>query len=163
MNFIEGIHYVRQGNIRTLLKDYVHDRQIPGLEQYSTRVMVAQMPDIVWATLDMGRLTVHEGAQWDGASGPTKDSWFGGDVNADRGPLVHDYLYAVSRQILGEHQQYNDSQYRLFHRIADREFLHCLEQDGMPRFRRWYWYRAVRMFGFSHLTNWPNWQSGAES
>lgn len=70
---------------------------------------------------------------WDGASGPTWD-----DKTNMRASLVHDALYQLMREELldRKHRKYADELFRKM----------CIE-DGMGKFRAWYYYRAVRIFG----------------
>jgi len=80
-----------------------------------------------------GSLIMDLGYAWDGPSGPTIDT-----PSFMRGSLVHDALYQLMREgeIDRKHRKYADE---LLRRI-------CLE-DGMNKFRAWYVYRAVRIFG----------------
>ena len=76
-----------------------------------------------------GWLHVYAGYAWDGPSGPTIDT-----RNAMRASLVHDVGYQMIRLGLlprDTRLQWDDELKRL-----------CLE-DGMSRFRAWYWHRAV--------------------
>ena len=83
-----------------------------------------------------GRVSIDEGYAWDGCSGPTKD-----DETNQRGGLYHDAGYQLIRNGLLDAEQ--------FRPIMD-EVLHqtCLE-DGMNRFRAWYYFKAVKKFGGS--------------
>jgi len=83
-------------------------------------------------SLDHGSLIIRPGYYWDGASGPTID-----DKTNHLAALVHDALYQLMREGLVDrsHRKYID---QLFKQI-------CLD-NGMSRFRAWYYYRAVRMF-----------------
>ncbi len=87
--------------------------------------------DFIELTTD-GVLTVRKGYAWDGPSGPTFDS-----RSAMRGSLGHDALYALLRQSLLPPSARD---------AADSAFSRWLEQDGMGKFRRWYWMRGVRNF-----------------
>ena len=80
-----------------------------------------------------GYLFMEVGYAWDGPSGPTIDT-----PSFMRGSLVHDALYQLMREgcIDRKHRKYADE---LLRKI-------CLE-DGMNKFRAWYVYRAVRIFG----------------
>ena len=81
-----------------------------------------------------GTLTVKNKYAWDGPSGPTIDT-----KTFMRGSLVHDALYQLMR--LGALDR---SEYR---KTADRELRRICIEDGMWRFRAWYVYWGVRMFG----------------
>ena len=82
-------------------------------------------------------LTVKAGYAWDGPSGPTFDS-----RSAMRGSLGHDAIYQMFRQ---GHLPHTEA----LRDKADSAFSRWLEQDGMGRFRRWYWMRGVRNFAGS--------------
>jgi hypothetical protein len=80
-----------------------------------------------------GTLTIYKFYAWDGPSGPTKDT-----KNFMRGSLVHDALYQLIRGhcIDQKFREYADDLLRAI----------CIE-DGMSRFRAWYVYMGVRIFG----------------
>lgn len=80
-----------------------------------------------------GLLSIMKGYCWDGPSGPTWDS-----RSAMRPSLVHDALYQLMRmgKLDPDHKQHADD---LFHKM--------LREDGMGRFRAWYYWKAVRWFG----------------
>lgn len=80
---------------------------------------------------EQGVLIIEEYYAWDGPSGPTKDT-----LNSMRGSLVHDALY----QLLREEEL---SQELLI--PIDKLFIEILKIDGMGKFRRWYWYRGLRL------------------
>lgn len=79
-----------------------------------------------------GRLFVRPNYAWDGPSGPTIDT-----KDFMRGSLIHDALYQLIREkhISIDYRKYADN---LLKKI-------CLD-DGMPRWRAWYVYHAVRWF-----------------
>ena len=80
-----------------------------------------------------GLLTIREGYCWDGPSGPTWDS-----PAAMRPSLVHDVFYQMIR--LGA--------VPMSTRATIDDFFHKQLLDaGMGRFRAWYYWKAVRMFG----------------
>lgn len=80
-----------------------------------------------------GMLTLQPGFKWDGCSGPTFD-----DKTNHRAGLVHDALYGLmGRDLIS----------RGCRKYADNLFHRMLREDGMPRFRAWYYWRAVRKFG----------------
>jgi len=85
----------------------------------------------VW--LDHGLLTISEGYAWDGPSGPTFDTrkWM-------RASLVHDALYQLMRE---------DHLPREMRKVVDQLMRAHLLEDGTSRFKAWYSYRGVRMFG----------------
>lgn len=108
------------------------------VNDYSVRIDVSKPEDIVtpYISLDTyGDLTIRKGYCWDGPSGPTLDT-----LNFMRGSLVHDALYQLLRMgKLGTEQRLE----------ADRELRDICLEDGMSRFRAWYVYKSVRMFGAS--------------
>ena len=87
--------------------------------------------EFVW--LDHGFLTISEGYAWDGPSGPVLHTrtWM-------RASLVHDALYQLIRE---------DHLPREMRKVVDDLMYAHLLEDGMGRFRAWYSYRGVRLFG----------------
>ena len=78
-------------------------------------------------------LTVKKGYCWDGASGPTIDT-----KTVMKASLVHDVLYQLMRErVLPQSSRMASD--NIFREI-------CLEQ-GMSRFRAWYLYTGLRIFG----------------
>ena len=84
-----------------------------------------------------GTLTLRKGYAWDGPSGPTIDT-----ADSMRGSAGHDALYQLIELGL----------------IPDRLRIHadadlrtwCMD-DGMSELRANAWYKAVRIFGGSHV------------
>jgi len=83
------------------------------------------------------QLTVRSHYAWDGPSGPTIDT-----PSFMRGSLFHDVLYQLIREGNIDHswKEYAD---RLLQRI-------CIA-DGMSKFRTWYVYWGVHIFGEINL------------
>lgn len=79
-----------------------------------------------------GTLVISRGYCWNGASGPTFDT-----ESSMRASLVHDALYQLIRQ------KKLSFEYR---KLADDIFYAILLEDGMPKWRAWLWYQAVRKF-----------------
>ena len=85
-----------------------------------------------YITLSNRQLTIHPGYAWDGASGAIDTQ------TIMRAALVHDALYQLMREDrLG-------SEY--FH-WANRVFRRLMLEDGVCKFRAWYVYMAVELFG----------------
>ena len=146
MIFVEGIHYSREGAVRTLLIDYTFPEVVPGFEGVS-------VADFGGKTYMLnGVLHLAKGFRWDGASGPTRDRWFNGRINAVRGPMGHDGLYEIVRDYLGRLSPENRVYYKAFQKAADVFFYNVNKEDGMPRWRRSLWYRAVRWAGWKYIT-----------
>lgn len=82
---------------------------------------------------DDSRLFIFKDYAWDGPSGPTFDT-----KTFMRGSLVHDALYQLMRE--GK----LDRKYR---KRADELLREICLEDGMNKFRAWYVYQAVRIFG----------------
>lgn len=80
-----------------------------------------------------GLLIVLRNFPWDGPSGPTRDS-----KSSMRGSLIHDALYKLFRW------GYLDP--KVWRKEADRIFKKYCREDGMNRFRAWFWMRMVRRF-----------------
>jgi hypothetical protein len=89
-----------------------------------------------------GTLVIAKGYCCDGASGPTMDD----DSNIHAG-FCHDVLYQLLR--IGKLSR-TESDFDRNRKLADLTFYDQLKLDGMNWFRRWYYYRAVRMFGKQH-------------
>lgn len=85
-----------------------------------------------------GILTIKKGYAWDGPSGPTIDT-----KDFMLGSLVHDAIY----QMIGN--GYIDKSYR---KAADQELIQVCKLNGMGKFRCFYVYWGVRLFGGSHLS-----------
>ena len=84
-----------------------------------------------------GTLIAYKGYAWDGPSGPTIDT-----KSFMRGSLVHDALYQAMREGLLD---------RSYREKADQILYDLCRADGMSRFRAWYVYRFVRMFGAKNV------------
>ena len=80
-----------------------------------------------------GLLTIKKYYAWDGPSGPTFDT-----ETFLRASLVHDALYQLIRT-----RQLRPN----FRRSADRILKKICLEDGMSKFRAWYVFKAVRLFG----------------
>ncbi len=80
-----------------------------------------------------GVLVIEKHYAWDGPSGPTIDT-----PSFMRGSLVHDALYQLMREGLID---------RRYRKYADELLRKICLEDGMNKFRAWYVYRAVRIFG----------------
>jgi hypothetical protein len=81
-----------------------------------------------------GTLFIKEGYAWDGPSGPTIDT-----LDSMRGSLIHDVLYQSMRDYGLDRLKYKS--------IADNEFRKACLEDGMSKFRAFYFYWGVRLFG----------------
>lgn len=82
-----------------------------------------------------GDLLIRKGYCWDGPSGPTWDS-----PSSLRPSLVHDVFYQMMRK----------RSVKLDYRKVVDDFFHTqLLEAGMDRFRAWYFWKAVRLFGKS--------------
>lgn len=85
-----------------------------------------------YITIDTdGLLYIRKGYAWDGPSGPTVDT----DTNM-RASLFHDAIYQLIR--MGELPHH-------YWKIADKEFDNIAKEDGMSKFRRWYYLRALKL------------------
>jgi len=113
----------------------LHGYKYQLMEQYSLDVAIKKYEiDTPYLSLgNDGILIIKKGYAWDGPSGPTIDT-----LNFMRGSLVHDAFYQLIRveKISPSYKDYAD---RLLQKI-------CIE-DGMSRFRAWYIYQGVRLFG----------------
>jgi len=102
------------------------------LTNYQPAGLIRTRHDFIVISPD-GWLEIRRGYAWDGPSGPTIDT-----LNFMRGSLIHDALYQLIREGKLEPSE------RLY---ADRVLRRVCLEDGMSRFRAWYVYQAVRMFG----------------
>lgn len=84
------------------------------------------------------KLTIPEGWEWDGPSGPTLDT-----PNNLLPSLVHDALYTLGNQGL------LDESCRSY---ADDVFYQLLRQEGVGWFRAQYYWLGVRVGGGSHFS-----------
>ena len=107
------------------------------VEDYTVKTSITPKQDVTkdeWILLKTdGTLTIKDGYAWDGPSGPTIDT-----KNFMRGSLIHDALYQLMREGLVDEGFFDAANEEL--RIA------CL-QDGMCKFRAWYIYKGVSLFG----------------
>jgi hypothetical protein len=87
-----------------------------------------------WVSLsEYGLLVIRKGYAWDGASGPAIDT-----PDFMRASLVHDALYQLLRE--GALPPGKRS-------VADAVMRSICREDGMGRFRSWYCWLGVRLFG----------------
>lgn len=135
------IWYRPRGYKYEITRGYSHSRIIPGFENHTGLIRDAHGRPMV--RLSAGRLTVYPGYCYDGPSGPTAD-----DETNMRAALVHDALYQLTREVI---QPTTEEAWDFLQKAADKEFRRVLKEDGMPWFRRWYYYRAVRWFGGPHI------------
>lgn len=108
-------------------------------EDYTIEVSVKPEVDIHTNFIDLsssGELVIKNGYAWDGPSGPSIDT-----KNFMRGSLIHDALYQLMRQdppvLSAEH----------WRKEADLELKRICIEDGMARFRAWYVYISLRIWG----------------
>lgn len=108
------------------------------VNDYNVDIPLAVDEDIRTSYLKLGicgNLWILKGYCWDGPSGPTVDT-----LNFMRGSLVHDALYQLLRSNLLDPDD---------RKTADEILRDICIEDGMSRFRAWYVYKFVRMFGAS--------------
>lgn len=102
-------------------------------EPYARNVSVPGFIEHPYIVLDCGYIKVVKNYAFDGPSGPTKD-----DKTNMNASLIHDCQYQLMRLGLVN---------RRYRKVIDMDFRrHCIE-DGMGKFRAWYYYNAVRIFG----------------
>lgn len=82
-------------------------------------------------------VVAHKGYAWDGPSGPVFHT-----ISWVRGSLVHDIYYQMMR--LGWLP-------RSFRSRADAIMYDLVREDGMPWWRAWYSWAAVRLFGWRYV------------
>lgn len=129
------IHFepYRQGPYRyRLTQKHVHSLETAGFSAYEGGQIRARDGEVV-AEVYSQNLVLHAGYVWDGPSGPALDT-----VDFQRASLVHDALYQMARK---------STDWKRWKRRADKEMRRIAIEDGMPRWRAWYAYTAVRWFG----------------
>lgn len=115
-----------------LTAKHVHSLEHAGFRA-DERGHIAAKDGQVVAEVYSGNLVLHAGYVWDGPSGPALDT-----VDFQRASLVHDALYQMARK---------STDWKRWKRRADKEMRRIAIEDGMPRWRAWYAYTAVRWFG----------------
>lgn len=101
------------------------------------RFSLYTITDDEFVYLAKGKLTVRAHYAWDGPSGPTIDT-----ENFMLGSLVHDSLYQMIRKGKLPYECKD---------AADRALQDICIKEGMSKFRAWYVYWGVRLFGFMSL------------
>ncbi len=81
-----------------------------------------------------GEMFVRGNYAWDGPSGLGIDT-----PNFMRGSLIHDAYYQLMRE--------GHLDAKKWRKYADEELRRICIEDGMSKFRAWYVYRAVRIWG----------------
>ena len=116
----------------------LHKHKYQLMADYSIEVRLCPAEAIDTLFIDLseeGILTIYTGYAWDGCSGPTID-----DPTNMRAGLVHDALYQLLRE------GHISPGCRLY---ADTLFRDICIEDGMPKWRAKYYYKAVRWFAGS--------------
>ncbi len=106
------------------------------LSTYTIRLPESLHPPVLEArfmSFANAYLVIYKGYCWDGPSGPTIDT-----KSFMRGSLTHDVLYQLIRE--GKLPP-------AARKPADELLREICIEDGMSRFRAWYCYRSLRMFG----------------
>jgi len=115
----------------------LHRYKYQLVDDYEIQLDIKPPSDCVFEYLSLsmaGVLVMRKAYAWDGPSGPTIDT-----RNFMRGSLVHDALYQLMR--LGA------LDYKIHRKRADEILRDVCREDGMSKFRSWYVYRAVQLFG----------------
>ena len=113
------------------LKGYKYELRFEFVYQTGIKHHSIRTPYISLTT--RGNLIIHKHYMWDGPSGPTIDT-----KSFMHGSLVHDALYQLMREGRLD---------RKFREHADWLLKKICLADGMLKFRAWYVYKAIRMFG----------------
>ncbi len=109
------------------------------VDEYAVEVTVIPEENIHMDFMDLstsGELVINKAYAWDGPSGPSIDT-----KNFMRGSLVHDALYQIMRW---KPEKLPAKRWR---KNADLDLKRICIEDGMARFRAWYVYLALRLFG----------------
>lgn len=120
-------------------KGYKYRLEKPGLTRHlpefgggATTYGRFSVNNLIDFDANSGLLHIYEGYSWDGPSGPALDT-----DDFMLAALVHDALYQLMRAG-GMPQAYRAA--------ADRAMRRLCKEAGMPWWRRWYTYQAVRWF-----------------
>jgi len=114
-------------------------RKLKGYKYETLDDELVEIPEIqvrAWndyISLDHGILIIKQRYAWDGASGPAFDT-----KTFMLGSLIHDALYQLMRE--GKLD-------RKWRKRADMILRRVCISEGMGKFRAWYAYRFVRIFG----------------
>ena len=103
---------------------------------YSTNVGIHPLQDVHFGFIELsasGRLTIHKGYAWDGATGLAFDT-----ANFMRASLVHDALYELMR---------NEKLDRDWQKEADFQLKRIGLEDGMSAIRVWIHCTTLRWWG----------------
>lgn len=122
--------FVMNGILYSKIDGYKYRLDVPYNLQTDIKILIASEYVVLF---ESGMLNIRRGYCWDGASGPTIDT-----EDSMRASLIHDALYQLIRDY-GLPRKYKGYADRLFYKL-------CLA-DGMPKWRAWLWYQAVRLFG----------------
>ena len=107
------------------------------LEDHKEKIDIQPDADIETAFVKLsqdGSIWIRKAYAWDGPSGPTVDT-----KTFMRGSLIHDALYQLMRLSMLDSTKHRKQ--------ADIILRKICRKDGMMRFRAWYVYRSVRLFG----------------
>jgi hypothetical protein len=106
------------------------------MEDYVVQIDIKPTQNLEYKFVSLntrGALTTRQYYSWDGPSGPTIDT-----RDFMRGSLVHDALYQLMRL--------SALDCGIYRKRADQILVEICRQDGMPGWRAWYVYWAVRIF-----------------
>lgn len=122
--------YRELGRYKYLLLLPYELRLAPGERSEITKVKI----DHDYINICDGYMVIKSGYAWDGASGPALDT-----KDFMKASLVHDAFYQLMRIGLLDSKIWKSFADKLLYQI-------CLE-EGMPKWRAWYVYMAVKLFG----------------
>lgn len=132
---LEGTHYIEIAHIK---QKYKATKDI----HTQTRIKGKEIETKYLRLMKCGNLINKKDYACDGCSGPTMDD----KTNIHAG-FGHDGLYQLLR--LGK-LAVNKKDFDKMRKLADLSFKDQLKKDGMPWFRRQYYYWGVRMGGRKH-------------
>lgn len=112
-----------------LLESYERQIEIYGYDIADPSIYTTLTPE--------GMLIIHPGFAWDGATNALNTK------STVRGSLIHDVFYQLFRLEL------LPVTYKSY---ADRLFRDICREDGMNRFRAWYFHKAVKYLSGKHGT-----------
>ncbi len=113
---------------------HLHGYKYETLETEKVKTICPDKVITTYANIYRGELTIYLRYAYDGPSGPTFDT-----KTFMRGSLVHDVYYQLMREGHLDRKKWR--------KYADEELRRICLEDGMSKFRAWYVYKTIRVFG----------------
>lgn len=127
--------YYKTGYNNIVWEEYRFKPAMPYSKHLMEKLNTEEFKFLGWDS-SVEDIVVYPGFGWDGNSGPTIE-----DKTNTRGSLHHDIYYKLIRHGLLP---------KSYRGTADREHVSICKVDGMPFWRRWYYFNGMRGFaGFA--------------